>query len=113
MSITNKDVERLKFHLQEWNGGEVYFNAFHDDHDRLIIKLVHPRGEQEPVGLSLFYCSYLAGPIKWGNSNLVPKVWMGSDGQAGLELIDEAAGFVVRCASAALYGQPGLVVPKE
>lgn len=113
MKMTSRDIEQLRVHLHEWRGGAVSFNAFHDDHDRLILKLVHPSGAREPVGLALFYCTYMSGPTRWFNSELEPSVWVQPDGVAGLELTDEAAGFVVRCASASLYGEPGLTIPQS
>jgi hypothetical protein len=113
MAVTNRDIEKLRSHLQEWRGGGVSLNAFHDDHDRLILKLVHPSGAKAPVGLALFYCSYLAGPIRWSGSELEPSIWIQSDGVAGLELTDKAAGFTVRCASASLYGEPGITIPRS
>lgn len=112
MAITNRDIEQLRSRLEEWRGGAVSWNVFHDDHDRLILKLAHPTGAKEPVGLALFYCSYLAGPVRWTNSDLEPSISLQSDGEAGLELTDKAAGFTVRCASASLYGEPGITIPR-
>jgi hypothetical protein len=112
MAMTARDIENLRGHLLEWRGGTVSFNAFHDDHDRLILKLVHPLGVKDAVGLALFYCSYVSGPVRWSNSELEPSVWVQPDGVAGLELADKAAGFIVRCAAASLYGEPGLSVPQ-
>lgn len=113
MSITNRDVDKLNAHLQEWRGGGVSFNAFHDDHDRLILRLEHPSSAKPAVGLALFYCSYIAGPIRWKNGNLEPRTWLQPDGVMGLELVDKAAEFVVRCASASLYGEPGITIPQS
>lgn len=113
MAVTNRDIDKLRSYLQEWKGGAVSFNVFHDDHDRLILKLEHPTGLKPPVGLALFYCEYLAGPINWKGANLEPRIWTLKDGNAGLELRDEAAGFTVRCASASLYGEPGITFPKS
>src|SRR4051794_182946 len=111
MAITNRDIEQLRSRLEEWRGGAVSWNAFHDDHDRLILKLSHPTGEKESVGLALFYCSYLAGPVRWNSSDLELSVSPQSDGEAGLELTDKAAGFIVRCSGASLYGEPGITIP--
>jgi hypothetical protein len=111
MNVTDKDIEILRAGLKEWDGGVVSFNAFHDDHDRLILRLEHPSSSKLPVGLALFYCSYLSGPIKWKNGKLEPSPWSQPDGVIGLKLTDKAAGFVVHCASASLYGEPGITIP--
>jgi hypothetical protein len=113
MPVTSRDIEKFRIHLQEWQGGNVSFNAFHDDHDRLILRLEHPARAKAPIGLSLFYCSYLSGPTKWSDAQLEPSIWMQGNGIAGLELIDKKSGFVARCASASLFGEPGLTIPQS
>lgn len=113
MSITNRDIDKLNANLQEWRGGVVSFNTFHDDHDRLILRLEHLASVKQSVGLALFYCSYIAGPIRWSDGNLESRVWLQPDGVIGLELVDKAAEFVVLCASASLYGEPGVTIPQS
>lgn len=111
--MTKRDIEKLSSHLQEWQGGSVAFNAFHDDHDRLILKLVHPTGAKPPVGLALFYCSYLAGPIRWTDSELELTSCTLENGDSGFQLADKAVGFTVRFASASLYGEPEITIPNS
>ena len=113
VSVTNRDIEKLREHLQEWVGGRVSFNAFHDDHDRLTLRLEHPSGVKEPVGLSLFYCTYVTGLVRWTDSHLEPSLWVQPDGVTGLQLADKKSGFVVRCAAATLYGQPEITIPQS
>lgn len=113
MTVTTCDLVTFQAHLQEWSGGAVSLNSFRDEHDRLILRLEHPTGSEQPVGLSLFYCTYLAGPVKWRQSALVIRNRHPEDAMVGYEIVDEAAGFVAHCASASLYGEPEIVLPEQ
>lgn len=113
MKITQKDLDLLNKQLKLWQGGKVSFNSFNDDHDRLILRLESPSREMEPVGLSLFYCTYIAGPIQWSGSELNASLSVPDDGSVGIEINDMRAGFIARCASISLYGEPVLTVPQS
>jgi len=111
MNATQKDLDLLDKHLAPWRGGAISFNSFNDDHDRLILRLECPAREKEPVGLSLFYCTYICGPVRWSGGDLRASLHELEDGSIGIEIQDARVGFVVRCASISLYGEPGLIVP--
>ena len=113
MNVRTCDIRTFQTHLNEWSGGAVSFNSFRDDHDRLILRLEHPTGAEQPVGLSLFYCTYLAGPVRWRPAALVIRSRRRDDGSVGYELCDEAAGFVAHCASASLCGDTGIVLSEQ
>ena len=113
MGVTNRDIEKFRACLHEWHGGGVSFNAYHDDHDRLILRLEHPKGEKAPVGLALFYCTYVSGPVRWGSNQLEACIRIQEDGVSGIELVDKPAGFTVYCASASLYGELGITIPQS
>ncbi|MCU7929033.1 MAG: hypothetical protein KZQ97_21735 [Candidatus Thiodiazotropha sp. (ex Dulcina madagascariensis)] len=113
MDVTQKDIEKLARALEEWQGGPISFNSFKDDHDRLILSLGCPRGEKESVGMSLFYCSYISGPVRWENSQLELSLANLDDGVVGIEVRDSRAGFLARCASISLFGQPGVTIPSS
>ena len=110
MNVTEKDIVKLQAKLDDWKGAEVFFNTYVDDHDRLKIGLQHP--ERGRVGLAFFYCSYLAGPVRWSGSHLVSCLYEFEDGSVGMEIKDSASGFVVRCHSLSLYGDQGITVPE-
>lgn len=113
MNVTQKDIDKLLKYLERWQGGVVSFNSFHDDHDRLILKLECPKYDQESVGMSLFYCSYIAGPIRWNNSKLEVSLYEFEDGSVGVNINDPQVGFVARCKSVSLYGEPGVTIPQS
>lgn len=113
MTVRTCDVQEFQKYLEHWSGGAVSLNSYHDDHDRLILRLEHPTASEEPVGLSLFYCTYLAGPVRWEQSALTIQTCSRQHGACGFELSDATAGFVVRCASARLYGEPEIVLPEQ
>lgn len=113
MSVKTCDVEAFQHRLNEWSGGPASFNAYSDDHDRFILKLTHPIARQEPIGLTFFYCTYLAGPSSWGSATLTVRRASRDDGSPGYEVRDDAAGFVVRFASASLFGDEQLVLPER
>lgn len=105
MKFKSCNAESFQERLDEWRGGQASFNAYHDDHDRLVIKLTHPNAQNEPVGLAFFYCTYLAGPTSWVNAHLLVREALRDDGSLGYELRDAVSGFVVRFASASLFGE--------
>ena len=70
MTVKTCDVQEFQKYLEYWSGGAVSLNSYRDDHDRLILRLEHPTASEGPVGLSLFYCTYLAGPVRWEQSAL-------------------------------------------
>ena len=112
MDVTQNDIEKLTQALEEWRGGTVSFNLFKEDHDRLILKLGCPRNEKESVGMSLFYCTYISGPVRWENSQLELSLSKLDDGIVGIEIRDANAGFFAKCASISLYGEPEIIIPR-
>ncbi|WP_157131639.1 hypothetical protein [Piscinibacter gummiphilus] len=113
MSVKTCGVDEFQQRLKEWRGGPASFNAYRDDHDRLILKLAHPMAQQEPVGLAFFYCTYVAGPTSWHAADLVVREAAREDGSLGYEACDSVAGLVVRFASASLYGHEEAVLPER
>jgi hypothetical protein len=113
MNVTQRDLEKFHLHLESWKGCAINFNAYHDDHDRLILRLAQPGKEKESVGMSLFYCTYIAGPTSWSDGDLSAALCRQEDGSVGIEVRDLRAGFVARCASLSLYGEPELIIPES
>lgn len=104
MTFKALDMTAFQQRLDRWRGSAASINSFRDDHDRLIVKLTDPTGQQEPVGLAFFNCTYLAGPVSWSAMNLIVQESQRDDGSPGYEARDDVAGFVVRFASSSLYG---------
>jgi hypothetical protein len=113
MNVKQKDLELLTKHLEPWRGGSISFNSFNDDHDRLTLRLGCPHHEKEPIGLRLFHCTYIAGPIRWDKGDLQVSLYELEEGVIGIEIKDARVGFVARCASISLYGEPELVIPRS
>ncbi len=113
MKVKTCDVNAFQQELNEWRGSAASFNAYSDDHDRFVLKLAKQDAQQGTVGIAFFYCSYLAGPSSWSAVNLVVHPALRDDGSPGYEVRDTAAGFVVRFASASLYGNEEAVLPER
>ena len=113
MNVRACNLEIFQQRLSEWRGGSSSIAAYNDDHDRLILKLTHPKAQQEPVGLALFCCTYIAGPTSWDPADLVVREAQPIGDSLGYEIFDSAAGFVVRFASASLYRDEEAILPER
>ncbi|WP_140637453.1 hypothetical protein [Methylibium rhizosphaerae] len=107
------DLEKLNAYLGEWDDAKVFINKYSDVHDQLILGLARSREEADQVGISFFYCTYVAGPVRWDGAKLRAKAFVSPQGDEGFEIYDERAGFVVRCLDSVIVGDNKLVVPQR
>lgn len=112
MVSIEKQVNELNLFLRSWKGAEARFNSYLEGHGRLTIVLRNPSKETKSTSVSFTHCFYICGPTSWSNANLSAQPVHLEDGEIGLEVFDEARGFIVRCGGV-VVGNGELVVPSE
>ena len=107
------DFEKLNAFLVQWDGTQAFLNKYSDTHDQLILGLARSTAEADQVGISFFYCVYVAGPVRWSGARLRAAPFVTAEGGEGFEVRDDGAGFVVRCLDSVVVGDNELVVPQR
>jgi hypothetical protein len=92
-----KLVARANEFFETCDGADASFNGFTETHCRFILAIRPRSGQREAFGISFVTCLYLSGPTFWSNAQLRCRSLEDSDGGLMYEVVDEAAGFVVRC----------------
>jgi hypothetical protein len=92
--------------LNEWRGSDAKLWMFHVTHNRLAVMLSRP-DNPEVLYLVAIGCEWIRGPFSWQRANISIHSLPGDRNfDAVTRVVDEAAGFELRCSSAALARGP-------
>lgn len=111
--MKSADFEKLNAFLGDWDGASAFVNKYSDVHDQLVLGLGRSSADEDQIGISFFYCTYIAGPVRWRDAKLFASPFTTPEGEDGFEIRDDGAGFVVRCLDSVVVGDNKLVVPQR
>ncbi len=121
-----ENIEDFNLLLAEWDGCEAFLNKMPltgEAHFNIGLArpgtttFDHSQGKGA-VGITLFYCGYIAGPTRWSNCKVRCRKrtfrnehWAKSQDIEGYELYDEGAMFSIHCYENMTFGDNKLHVP--
>ncbi|MBX3628124.1 MAG: hypothetical protein KF892_24150 [Rhizobacter sp.] len=113
-TVSESDCEKLQQVLDRWSAADAQFNAYHDDHDYLVLRIQpNATSQEQDFGLRLFYCTYIAGPTQWKDVQFKVTRFTYPDGEQGFEVQDSKVGFRIQCHGPIdIAGDPKQVFPR-
>jgi hypothetical protein len=109
--MNQSDVEKLNKYFARRAGKEACFANVIEEHDCLVIGFI---GLDEPLfAVSFFYTKFVSGPFRFSNANFRCSLYEFDDGEIGLQVDDERAGFVLRAYGPIKLGDTREIVPSR